>query len=185
MTFDGLANAGEDVLGSLDYEAARVAFLLDSDRGGLQRKKSLESAGVPSDRIVLLGQPTRTGLELEDLLRAELYRAAVNAEFAVWQPGRVLPASAIPSRGRVAALSNWCVGHNVPVPDKKRVASQVLALRGGSRLTTGPSRAILIGLHRQLRSILDRPRLGLAAADPAVSVAPGDQPRRPGDGPRI
>jgi hypothetical protein len=56
----------------LDLEAARVAFLVDGDKAGRDKRKFLVRAGVPNDRIVTLGEPTARNVVPEDLLPAEL-----------------------------------------------------------------------------------------------------------------
>ncbi len=153
----GLANASEDVIRELDLEAARVAFLVDGDKAGKDKKKFLVKVGVPADRIVLLGEPDARDVVLEDLLPADLYRSAVNAELGTWREGISIPASEIKNRGRVAAVAAWCKRAGVPPPDKRRVATQVLTLRGDRRMTTTASRALLRKAHASLRAILDRP----------------------------
>ncbi len=159
----GLAHADVDVINSLDLEASRVAFLCDGDRSGRDRRASMIRLGVPPSRILLLGMPSRRNVVLEDLIDGTKYRAAVNAELATWNPGKVLPASAIASRGRVEAVAQWCKTQGVEPPDKKRVAAQLLQLRQ-TPLSSPTGRAVLRELHGAIRLILDTPRLGLSGA---------------------
>jgi hypothetical protein len=141
----------------LDLEAARVAFLVDGDKAGKDKKKFLMKVGVPADRIVVLGEPIARDVVLEDLLPGDLYRNAVNAELAIWREGVAIPASEIKNRGRVAAVAAWCKQAGVAAPDKRRVATQVLNQRADRRMTTTASRAVLRRLHASVRDILDRP----------------------------
>jgi hypothetical protein len=153
----GLANASADVIRSLDMEAARVAFLVDGDKAGRDKRKFLTRVGVPDDRIITLGTPRARSLVLEDLIEPNLYLDAVNTELALWHTGHAVPAAAIVNRGRVSALTAWCRSKRIDPPDKKRVAAQILVLRGDRAITTPGSRKILRDTHAELKRVLDRP----------------------------
>lgn len=153
----GLANADRDVINALDLEASRVLFLVDGDKSGRERKKFLRRIGVPEDRVVTLGTTVARDVVLEDLIRPELYRDAVNAELSTWAPTKPMPASTVRKRGRVAGVADWCAKNRIASPDKRRVVAQVLRLAGDQPITTATSRAILQDLHRRVRDLLDKP----------------------------
>ncbi len=160
----GLSNADRETINALDLEATRVAFLVDGDKSGRERKKFLRRIGVPETRVATLGSSIARDVVLEDLLRPELYREAVNAELSTWAPTKELPASAVRNRGRVVGVAEWCRRNGVAAPDKRRVAAQVLSLAHNLTLTTPSSRAILKHLHSEIRDMLDRPSFPNAAA---------------------
>jgi hypothetical protein len=73
----GIAESSWSQLLALELEAPRVAYLVDGDSGGAAHAKRLISAKVSSDRVVHLGGGT-SGVTPEDLLREDVYLAAVN-----------------------------------------------------------------------------------------------------------
>ena len=60
----------------LDLEAPRVAFLLDGDKSGKEKRKVLISAGFLSNDIVELNSKH----VLEDYLDLDIYHLAINEE---------------------------------------------------------------------------------------------------------
>ncbi len=67
----GLSEVPKEFYASLDLEAAKVAYLVDSDAGGEALKKGLVKAGVPEAYVVSLGVPG-----VENLLEPASYIGA-------------------------------------------------------------------------------------------------------------
>jgi predicted ATP-dependent endonuclease of OLD family len=154
----GLANATQEAISRLDLEAARIAYAVDGDQAGAAIVKRLTAAGIPADRIVVLGGPG-SQMTLEDTLDPLVYLRAVNRELDTWRPGTQVPESALSDPSAAAAVKRWCQRERVPPPDKVRVAAQVLDIaRSTDRgVTSRPGRLALKKLHLALRAILDRP----------------------------
>jgi predicted ATP-dependent endonuclease of OLD family len=165
----GLANADQSVIDTADLEASRVAFLFDGDKSGRERSKAFRRRGIPADRMVLLGMPAYRDLEIEDLVKASAFRSAVNAELRIWTSSQ-LPLSRVSNRGRIDALQAWCESEQIDVPDKKRVATQILLIALKQPVLSQLGQKVLREVDASLRLVLDRPRLGLeqtALNDPA------------------
>lgn len=162
----GLSSATREAIRDLDLEAARVAFIVDGDKGGDSVRAKTESSGVPADRVVDLA-PAGSGITIEDLVKPDAFRKAVNAELAVWKPGREVPAVMVPVNGRSKALTTWCRRRGFEPPDKKRIAVRLLAMARRERITTSDGRRLLVELHRQIRLVLDR-----SAFTPPPGISP-------------
>jgi hypothetical protein len=89
----------------LDLVASRVAYLVDGDQAGKDRREKLIEVGVPSERILVLGEG-RTALSIEDLVR-KLYVEALNRELGL-RHGISILAGEIPDVGRKKAVEVWC-----------------------------------------------------------------------------
>ena len=152
----GLASAAPETARNLELEAPRVAYLVDGDEAGAALRERLQRAGVPATAIASLGR-SGTGLSLEDFVRPEIYRAAVNEELRLWQRPGPIPESAIPAKGRSRAVADWCRKHRIEPPGKPAVASRILQMFAGRSLVMPTRRAMLQRLHEQLLSILQRP----------------------------
>jgi hypothetical protein len=101
----GLANVNERTMEELDFVASRVVYLVDGDEGGRRKRAMLVELGVPAERILLLGEG-RAELTLEDLLRKDVYVAAVNRELELRQRP-TMRAEDLPDVSRKHALEAW------------------------------------------------------------------------------
>lgn len=121
----GLSSVAATGVAGLDAEAGRVGFLTDGDRGGRDLKNMLVGQGVGEDRILALVDGS-VELEIEDLLDAEIYCAAINDELRCWQepPSEVTPGD-VPGGLRTKALEVWSLSNGVKAPDKVAVAQRV------------------------------------------------------------
>jgi predicted ATP-dependent endonuclease of OLD family len=158
----GVANASEEAIADLELEAVSIAYVLDGDKGGRDHAKRLRATGIPEARILFLGGSSTSGVTLEDLVARDAYHRAVNDVFATWRPGTIFPLSAVPVKGRAAALAKWTRQRGFRAPDKKRVAARLLSQRGNPHefdtparwLTTEASRRILRRLHANVLTVL-------------------------------
>lgn len=81
----GLSSVAAASVGDLEAEAGRVGFVVDGDQGGRDIVVKLVAAGVASDRILTLEETGASGgLEVEDLIDADVYVRAVNEELRCW-----------------------------------------------------------------------------------------------------
>jgi predicted ATP-dependent endonuclease of OLD family len=131
----GVAEVAAAKCNGLTAEAGRVVFLVDGDDGGLRNEKKLREGGIAPDEIVVLVEAAGdTGgvtvpLEMEDLIDADIYIAAINAELSFWNdsPSQVT-ASDLGTSLRTKALEAWCIANGLTLPDKVAVAERVLDL---------------------------------------------------------
>lgn len=109
---------------SLQDVATRVAYLVDGDSGGRTKKKQLERAGVPTDKILSLPP----GKAIEDLLTATCYLQAVNAHLAeIGYAGSPIVEDDIdPSVPITRSVQTWCEARGVSTPGKTAVASRLV-----------------------------------------------------------
>lgn len=153
----GIAESTSSQLLALDLEASRVVYLVDGDAGGAQHAKRLASARVTTDRIVHLGGAA-SGFAPEDLLREDVYLAAVNEVLErVHGPsvGKV-KASDLVGGQRTAAIAQWCEAQRLTVPAKTVVASIILEQAAPAMLTVN-AKKLLKAVHASLCSGLHIP----------------------------
>jgi hypothetical protein len=149
----GVAEASWSQLSTLDLEAPKVAYLLDGDSGGDAHANRLIAIGVPADRIVRLGEKG-SGWTLEDLIREEVYLAAINeAVTRVHGPGFSVKASDVAARKRAHSFDKWCDSKGLRRIPKTYVALIVLEQEAPS-LTTQTTRAVLRTAHEALAAAL-------------------------------
>jgi hypothetical protein len=155
----GISNVRAEDIQELDASAARVVYIVNGDEGGGKHRDRLIEGGVATSRIVELGEG-KAPLALEDLLRKDLYRDAVNRELAHFNVE--LADSDIPDIGRKKAVENWCKAKRIGKPSEREVAQHLLEhLRGlrregemGSLLD--PSRVALVKrIHRKVSKLLE------------------------------
>lgn len=153
----GIAESTSSQLLALDLEAPRVVYLVDGDAGGAQHAKRLASARVAMDRIVYLGG-AGSGLAPEDLLREDVYLAAVNEVLERVHGPSVgkIKASDLVGGQRTCAVSRWCEARGLTVPAKTVVASIILEQAAPAMLTVD-ARKLLKAVHASLCSGLHIP----------------------------
>jgi AAA domain, putative AbiEii toxin, Type IV TA system len=120
----GLANVRPRDVPELALDAAEVAYLVDGDEGGLGHKAKLIEAGVPQERIVILGDGAEP-LSLEDVLAKDVYVAAVNLELNR-RTGRRIDDRLITDVGRKRAMTGWCQAEGLEPPSERAVAQHIL-----------------------------------------------------------
>lgn len=138
----GLANVDGTAARELDLVAARVAYVLDGDAAGDAKKQLLVDAGVPKKRIGQLGTKSKV-VVLEDLLDADVYLAAVNAELQRWHEGLQMPRSALTETERQRAVASWC----------KRRRPAISGGRGVGPLRLRVAAAVSDSVRRTARSV--------------------------------
>jgi hypothetical protein len=136
----GLANVANDSVVRLDMAAAKVAFLVDADRGGDGIITKLRGAGVPQARILRLGSQRRRQT-LEDLVEASAFQKAVNLEFARANGEKTIPLSGLRSKPRYRALERWCAKQRprIEPPDKTAITERLLSLAHEGQVIVDPS----------------------------------------------
>jgi len=151
----GLALVNRETASTLELEAARVKYVVDSDAGGRAIAAVLRDGGVDAADIFDLRDRTEEGLTIEDFVEAETYRMAVNEELRRSGYGEhQFARGELPAQGRVAHVEAWVAERGIRNPSKVRVAAQVVELRGERRLTSGSRRAALQTLYNRLRRSL-------------------------------
>jgi predicted ATP-dependent endonuclease of OLD family len=144
----GLSEAPTSQYPDLDLQAARVAFVVDGDSGGLTLRNRLEASGVPGNRIVTLDNMT-----LEDTVDLDAYRAAVHSE-AVAANGKDLPEMPAGeyTSPRAVAVKTWFEGAGLVAPSKIAVANRLVL--DDKVVPSEQGRQVLKDLHDQVTSIL-------------------------------
>lgn len=153
----GIAEATNEQLRTLDLEGARVAYLVDGDRGGAAHAARLAAAGVPRDKIVSLGGAT-SDISLEDLLLVDVYVAALN-EALVRKHGRGLRVASLnvsASVSRSKTVDAWCRKHALAPVSKAAVAAALLEIPATRRLTIEGKKILKIA-HKELSLALGLP----------------------------
>jgi AAA domain, putative AbiEii toxin, Type IV TA system/AAA domain len=151
----GLALVNRETASTLELEAGRVKYVVDSDVAGRAIAAVLRDGGVDAADIFEMRARTEDGLTIEDFVDGEAYRLAVNEElrrsgYAEHQFAR----GDIPARGRVSHVEAWAAERGIRNPSKVRVAAQVVEFRGERRLTSGTRRTALRTLYNGLRRSL-------------------------------
>jgi predicted ATP-dependent endonuclease of OLD family len=151
----GLALVNRDTASTLELEAARVKYVVDSDVGGRGISAVLRDGGVSDEDIFELRDRSQDGLTIEDFVDAEAYRLAINEElrrsgYSEHQFAR----GDLPTIGRVGHVEAWANERGIRNPSKVRVAGRVVELRGQRRLVSGSRRTALQTLYNRLRRAL-------------------------------
>lgn len=147
----GLSEVPQVMYPELDLAGARVAYLVDGDQGGQQRRKALIEGGVPEERIVTLG-----ALTLENLLDSAAYLDAVALLLGECNPGTEIPE--LPSLPDPEAevwpqvLDGWANKQGLRMPGKRAVASRMVEETLAVPSSFGAP--ILRQLHSDLQGVL-------------------------------
>jgi len=144
----GLSELAGGHFGSLMEYAGSVVCVTDDDDGGRDLANRLCQASWPPDRIVSLGRITQ-GCSLEDVVAAQVFADAVNAELDTWGISRFRVDSAtVPATGRWGWLRSQgeAIGAELGRLSKVRVAQRVVdrARRGDS---SGRRRSVVDPVH--------------------------------------
>lgn len=147
----GLSEVPPAMYPELDLAGARVAFLVDGDKGGQDRRVALIAGGIPEDRIVTLG-----ALTLENLLDDESYLRVVTTLLNECNLGAKVPE--LPSLPDAEALNwpsfleQWAHQRSLKMPGKRVVASRLVEDQMAIPSPYGTQ--ILRALHVQLDDVL-------------------------------
>lgn len=149
----GLSEVPPDMYPELDLAGARVAYTLDGDKGGRDRRTALIEGGVPEDRIVMLD-----ALTLENLLDPDAYLKGVGLLLDECNPNTVIPElPALPDPTTdvwPTVLDKWAKQHKLKMPGKRIVASRLV--EDGLAAPSAYGLPILRKLHEELDSVLKR-----------------------------
>ncbi|MBN9738137.1 MULTISPECIES: AAA family ATPase [unclassified Pseudonocardia] len=150
----GLSEVPHDFLPELDLEAARVAYLVDSDDGGARIKKALLAAGIPERVIIDLGLPG-----IENAVAPASFRAAVLALVGECNPnirGKSLEAApqfeAVNAGPMAAAAQIWIEQQGLKAPSKVALANWLV--ENGEATPSPDGVDALVALHERVTSAL-------------------------------
>ena len=149
----GLSEVPPDMYPELDLAGARVAYVVDGDKGGQDRRAALIKGGIPEDRIVTLG-----ALTLENMLDPEAYLKAVHLLLGECNPNAVIPD--LPELPEATTevwptvLDRWAEGHKLKMPGKRVVASRLV--EEGLARPSAYGTPVLRKLHEELDAVLKR-----------------------------
>lgn len=120
----GLSEMPKDFYPQLDFQAAKVAFLVDGDGGGDDLARAL-GRDVPADRIVKLGVPG-----IENTLDPHAYRDTFTALLREFNPKATIgdpPEVSGPKEGAWArVLETWATAEGWRYPTKTEVANYLI-----------------------------------------------------------
>lgn len=150
----GLSAATADAIESLEFEAVRVAYLVDGDAGGRAIRRKLIGTGIPEDRVISLAE-FDSDLTIEDFLNPVAYAAAVNEELRRSHGTVEMPASVVEVRTkRAAAVTTWCRRRSINPPNKVAVAYRVLERRREIDILDRRRKSQLTAVHKEVFSSL-------------------------------
>jgi hypothetical protein len=133
----------------LDLEGARVAFMVDGDKGGRSLRKKLIASGVPEDYIAMLG-----GMTLEDAVDLDNYCKAVHVEAEAANKTQVprIPSDAFNADPRATTVGNWYGKLSLRAPSKIAVANRLV--QDGLAIPSEQGVLALRQLHQKLTAAL-------------------------------
>lgn len=149
----GLSEVPIAMYPELDLEGARVAFLVDGDKGGKELRDALVGAGVPEDRIITLG-----ALTLENLLDPDAYAKVIVDLINESSSGeKISPAHLpkLPDDGTSlwpTVIRDWAKENGHPLPGKRVIASRLV--EDGLAVPSDDGRRVLRKLHQSLTRVL-------------------------------
>ncbi|TNM37697.1 hypothetical protein FHP29_18110 [Nocardioides albidus] len=122
----GLSEMPKDSYPELDFQAAKVAFLVDGDGGGERLAKAIGRA-IPDDRIVTLDAHG-----IENTLDPDFYCDTfmellrdLNADVTIGKPPSLPEVTAAPW---ATTLGNWADDHGWRAPSKQEIANHLIEL---------------------------------------------------------
>lgn len=140
--------------GEIDFRdlASNLAYLVDGDNGGQERKKMLLKSGIPEERIVSLSQ----GYALEDLIDRGAYIKVVATLLRESDHRETMPnvQSAAGDGTASRNLELWAKENHVKLPSKVAVASR-LAREMTSETISPEGRRELKQIYTQIMIALD------------------------------
>ncbi|MFT2707110.1 AAA family ATPase [Clavibacter zhangzhiyongii] len=147
----GLSEVPADLYPELDLIGARVAYLVDDDKGGQDRRKSLIQGGVDEQRIISLG-----ALTLENTLEESAYIEVLGILISECNPARTVPRlpelPAYDSSVWPATIESWASLKGLRLPGKRVVASRLVEENKAQPSAAGV--AILKKLHEKIQTLL-------------------------------
>jgi ABC-type transport system involved in cytochrome c biogenesis ATPase subunit len=142
----GLSELPKDLYPDLDFEAAKVAFLVDGDAGGRDLAKALKIA-VPADRIVAMAAPG-----IENVLQADQYVQTFVQLLGEANPHKLLPIPptlpGLTEGSWAKLLEEWAKSEELRSPTKVEIANALIELENLAASAEGAE--ILIAAHRDL-----------------------------------
>jgi hypothetical protein len=152
----GASEGSPDTAARIDYQGARVVWLVDGDQGGRDNRRRLKQSNIPEERFVILGGED-CALATEDLVTAEVFVAGVNEQLrrSRGEGAARLTEDDVPDRGRWAAVKKWCGEQDLHVPNKGAVAHRIADQRFERPLLAGEHVGLLKHLHRNLTKLFD------------------------------
>lgn len=149
----GLSEVPPEMYPELDLAGARVAYLVDGDKGGLDRRAELIEGGVPEDRIITLG-----ALTLENLLEPGAYLEVIRTLLEECNPGipipRLPPLPSADAEVWPPFLDKWAKAKGLKMPGKRIVASRLIEEALAQPSDFGAP--VLRQLHTDLSEVLKR-----------------------------
>jgi hypothetical protein len=151
----GASSTPPEKVAGLDLQGVRTAWVLDADDSGRKRRQELIDGHIPGKRILLI---TEEGdLEIEDLITADAYTAAVGLYLADIGAEATFLKDELPSEPckRPEAIDAWCETRNLRAPGKTAIANKLIDLAGSQPLLAEQHVATVRGLHRGLQHLFD------------------------------
>jgi len=143
----GLSETPTSQYPDLDLHAARVAFVIDGDQGGLALRDRLVGSGVPEERIAII-----RGMTLEDTVDHKAYRDAVHLEAIAANKKEVKP---MPGdkfrRPKALSVNTWYKDSGLIAPSKIAVANRLV--QDNKALPSADGREVLQELHKRVMEV--------------------------------
>ena len=124
-----LSSAVQSMAPMIPEAAAKIAFLVDGDDGGLAIRDGLLASGIEAGRIIVLGAGAGDAVEIEDFIEPSLLLRAANALIVRHYPGvPAIDRAAMPAAQRMAWLEQAYLVATTAKISKVDLAYEVLDL---------------------------------------------------------
>ena len=147
----GIATISKERANSFEFEAAKVAYLVDGDKGGKENRKKLVKGGVEQKKIVSLPE----GHSLEDLVKSEILKDAFMEELN--KADKLIPEiklKDIPRTGKMTWFEKLCTQNGFSLPSKVKMAENILKAPNDQKIIDLNKSQKLVALYEKIISVL-------------------------------
>ncbi len=144
----GIASISKNNSKLFELEAAKVAYLVDGDEGGIKNKKKLINGGIEENKIIALPK----GASIEDFINPVILANAIKREFKT--SGQKIPEfdlAIIPKLNRINWFKNICK----ILPNKVKIAENIAKESSNQIIYDVEKKKGLIDLYNKIIRVVD------------------------------
>jgi hypothetical protein len=141
-------------IAGLDLQGVRTVWVLDADDAGRKRREELKDH-VPDERILLLSEEGE--MEIEDLVAADAYVAAVNLYLADIGAETEFSEDDLPAElcKRPETVDAWCESRQLQPPSKPAIAIKIIELAEEKPLLDAQQAETVRNLHGRINALFE------------------------------